>query len=68
MNLFWLIYLIGFGVALFYTSFQFIRWCEKHRIDYRNQFRDVNTLLMIILESFGSWITVIFKYVTRDKD
>ena len=66
MNIYWEIYLIGFAVALFYLTYQFIEYCIKHRIDYRSELKDNRIIGMIILDSFGSWLTVLFCWLTRD--
>lgn len=68
MNIFWLIYLSGFGAALFYISYEYIKWCAKNRLDYRKGFNDVNTLSQIVLDSLGSWLTVVFLYLGRDRE
>ena len=60
------IYVLGFIVALFYISFQFIEYCVKNRMDYTAAFSDYNILSMIILESLGSWLTVIVCFLTRN--
>ena len=64
MNIFWLIYLSGFGAALFYISYDYIKWCTKNRLDYREGFKDVNTLSMMVLDSLGSWLSVFFLYIS----
>ena len=66
MNIFWLIYLSGFGAALFYISYEYIKWCIKNRLDYREGFKDVNTLSMMVLFSLGSWLTVIYLVFNDD--
>ena len=68
MNLFWYIYLIGFGVSLFYVTHEFIRWCVKHKINYREALNDNEVLFRIIIDSLGSWVTVLFYYISRDSD
>ena len=64
----WKIYLIGFAVALFYITYQYIGYCIKNKVDYKKELRDSKVLMMLVLNSLGSWFSVLFCWVTRDKD
>jgi hypothetical protein len=66
MSIYWQIYLIGFAVALFYLTYQFIGYCVKNKIDYKAELRNQATLMIIVLDSLGSWLTVLFCWLTRD--
>lgn len=61
------IYLLGFIVALFYVSSEFIEFCKKNNIDYRLAFKDNAIIFNIILDSLGSWFTILFYYIGQDK-
>lgn len=65
--LFFHIYLLGFIIALFYVSSEFIEFCKKNKIDYRYMFNNDKILFNIILDSLGSWITIIVYYINRNK-
>jgi len=65
MNIFWLIYLSGFGVALFYISYEYIKFCINRHIDYRASLSDIDTLTQIVIDSLGSWFTVAFLYIAH---
>ena len=66
MNIYWEIYLLGFAVALFYLTYQFIEYCVRKRIDYRRELMDSKVLGMIVLDSLGSWLTVVLCWLTRN--
>ena len=66
MNIYWEIYLLGFAVALFYLTYQFIEYCVKRRIDSRREITSPKVLGMIVLDSCGSWLTVLLCWLTRD--
>ena len=66
MSIYWQIYLLGFVVALFYLTYQFIEYCVKRGIDYRVDLRNFQVLGLIVLDSLGSWLTVLFCWLTRD--
>lgn len=68
MNIYWEIYLLGFAVALFYLTYQFIEYCVKRRIDYRGEIKNPKVLWVIVLDSLGSWLTVLFCWLTRDAE
>jgi hypothetical protein len=68
MCLFWTIYLTGYIVALLYLTTQYIEYCDKNRIDYNEELTDNKTLGMMILYSLGSWLTVLFCYISEEKD
>ena len=68
MNIYWQIYLLGFAIALFYLTYQFIEYCVRKRIDYRRGLMDFKVLGMIVLDSLGSWLTVVLCWLTRDAE
>ena len=68
MNIYIEIYLIGFAVALFYISYQFIEWCIKNKIDYAANLHNPSILGLIIFEALGSWLTVLVCHLTKDVD
>ena len=68
MNVFWYIYAVGVVVAMFLITDEFKKWCLKNRIDPNTVTSDYNVLLMIVIDSLGSWISVWFWWFTREKD
>lgn len=68
MDVFWYIYAVGVVVALFLITDEFKKWCLKNRIDPNTATSDYNVLLMIVIDSLGSWISVGFWWFTREKD
>jgi hypothetical protein len=68
MSLFWSIYLSGYVIALLYLTDQFIDYCIKNRINYSEELANNKTFGMMLLYSLGSWLTLLFCYITREKD
>ena len=68
MSLFWAIYVSGYVIALLYLTDQFIDYCIKNKINYSEELADSKTLGMMLLDSLGSWLTVLFCYISREKD
>ncbi len=68
MGLFWTIYLSGYVIALLYLTDQFIDYCIKNKINYSEELADNKTLGMMLLYSLGSWLTVLFCCINREKD
>ena len=66
--MFWYIYAVGVVVAMFLITDEFKKWCLKNRIDPNTVTSDYNVLLMIVIDSLGSWISVWFWWFTREKD
>jgi hypothetical protein len=66
MEIFWLIYFSGLIFALYYVTNKFIAWCVKNKIDHKAALRDWGNLCGIAFDSLGSWITVIFYYLSKD--
>lgn len=68
MSIYWFIYLLGFGFALFYIADDFIGWCEKNKMDYREGLNDTRMIFNFILMAIGSWATVLFIYMSKEDD
>ena len=68
MSIYWFIYLLGFGFALFYITDDFIGWCEKNKMDYREGLNDTRMIFNFILMAIGSWATVLFIYMSKEYD
>jgi hypothetical protein len=68
MNIFWFIYLIGFITALFFETCEFRKWCIKNHLDPNLSNWDFTVMLGIFMSSIGSWVSVAFWYLSRDKD
>jgi len=68
MNIFIQIYLIGFAVALFYVTYEFKKFCLKNNLDFQSAINNQLILLNIVLDSLGSWLTVLFYYIGRNKE
>ena len=68
MSIYWFIYLLGFGFALFYIADDFIGWCEKNKMDYREGLNDTGMIINFVLFAIGSWASVFFLYMTKEDD
>lgn len=68
MSIYWFTYLLGFIFALFYITDDFMGWCTKNKMDYREGLNDTRMKLDIILFAIGSWASVFFLYMTKQDD
>ena len=68
MNIYWLIYLSGVIVSLYYMTIDHIEWCVKRKIDYKEEFRTFEVPFEIAVCSMCSWITVAVLYFTKKKE
>jgi hypothetical protein len=68
MNIYWFIYILGFGAALFYVTHDFMEWCKKNNKDYKKGLNDIDVIADFIICAIGSWVTVLFLYMTKEDD
>ena len=61
------IYLLGVVVALFYVTFEFKKFCEINNLDFQSACNNPSILFNIFIDSLGSWLTILFYYIGRDR-
>lgn len=61
------IYLLGFLIALCFVVREAMDFCFRNKIDFRQEFKNIKVIKLLLLYSCGSWLTVAhYLFVKKD--